>query len=539
MLATHFEWSLQLENAYLRRDWMKIAAGVALLPGAATMAWAQPVKRLRIGLAAPNTTIDPHLQSNAPNNALATHIFDSLVVNDEASRSKPGLASSWKIIDETHWEFKMRPGIKFSDGTPFGPEDVKVSINRAGTIPSVASFRTYTRSIKSITASGNNLIFETTAPDPLLPNSLSRIRIISAKHKDTPSAEFNAGRAAIGTGPYVLKEYVPGSHVLLARNESYWGEKSPWPEVQLRIVTDAGARVANLLSGELDLIDEVPYEALERIKADKRFHLITGISSRVVYLAMDQSRDVTPFAFDQNGKPLPKNPFKNPRVRQAIDLAISRRAIIDRVMEGNAVLAAQFLPKGAFGTSPKVEPALYDPNKARALLAEAGFPNGFKLTIHGPNNRYVNDAKIVQAVAQMLTRVGIAATVEVMPWSVYAGKSANAEFSFCLGSWGVNTGETSNPLVGLVTTFNKEGGTGASNLGRYSNPQLDAKVMEATRTIDNTKRALLLAEASEIVFADRAILPLHYEKGMWAARKELGYVPRADQYTLATSIKQN
>lgn len=523
-----------------RRMLVGSALSMALLAPGATFsgsAYAQARSRLRIGLAAPNTTLDPHLQSNAPNNAVATHIFDSVIVNDEASRSKSGLAASWRVLDDMRWEFSFQPGVQFSDGSPLTVDDIKVSIERATTIPSVGSFRIYTRSIKAITAGEpGKFIVETHAPDPLLLNSLSRIRIIGAKYKDSASIDFNSGKAAIGTGPYLFKEYAPGSHTLLVRNDKYWGPKAPWDEVLLRIVADDGARIAGLLSGDLDLIEDVPREGLDRVKGDSRLHTISGVSSRMVFFAMDQSRDVTPFATDASGKPLPQNPWKNPKVREAVDMAISRQAIVERVMEGAAKPATQYLPPGGFGTSPNVKGTPYDPVKAKALLAEAGYPNGFHLTIHGPNNRYINDAKIVQAVAQMLTRIGIVSKVEVMPWAVYSGKSANAEFSFALGSWGVNTGETSNPLVALNLTYSKEAGTGASNLGRYSNPKLDDLVKHATRTMDDDKRARMLAEASEIVFGDRAILPLHHEGLTWAAKKALGYIPRADQYTLAMGV---
>jgi len=251
---------------------------------------------------------------------------------------------------------------------------------------------------------------------------------------------------------------------------------------------------------------------------------------------MDQKRDVTPFATDAAGKPLERNPFKDRKVREAIDLAINRQAIVERVMDGAAMIATQYLPPGGFGTSPNIKATAYDPAKAKALLAEAGYPNGFRLTIHGPNDRDTNDARIVQAVAQMLTRIGITAKVEVMPWAVYSNRNNNAEFSFSLGSWGVNTGETSNPIVALNVTYDKDAGTGASNFGRYSNPKVDELVKQAAHTMDDDQRAKLLAEVSEIVFTDRAILPLHHEGLIWAARKNIQYTPRADQYTLAMGV---
>jgi peptide/nickel transport system substrate-binding protein len=523
-----------------RRNFLNGLAG-SLAASQATswigVAAAQDRTTLRIGLSAPNTTLDPHLLSNAPNNAVATHVFDAIVANDFQSRSQPGLASSWKALDDTHWEFDLRPNARFSDGSPLTLEDIQVSIERATIIPSAASFRTYTRSVKSITAPApGKLLIETKTPDPLLPNSLGRIRIISAKFKDAPSADFNAMRAAIGTGPYVYKEYVPGSRVVLVPNPHYWGPKPPWSEVTLRIVTDAGARLASLLSGDLDIIEQAPYEGLEKVKADKRLQIIRGVSSRVVYLTLDADHDVTPYITGADGKPLPKNPLKDIRVRQALSMAINRQAIVERVMEGNAVVASQFLRPGGAGTSPNIKPVPYDAAKAKALLAEAGYPNGFRLTVHGPNDRIVNDAKIVQVLAQMFARIGVETKVEVMPWSVYSTKSQAHEFAVALGSWGVNTGETSNPLLALTATHNPSAGTGASNSGRYSNPALDAKLETAMKILDDGKREKLLGEACEIVFNDVALIPLHHEALVLGARKEIAFTPRADQYTLAMEV---
>ena len=503
------------------------------------IAAAQERATLRVGLSAPNTTLDPHLLSNAPNNAVATHVFDALVANDFQSRSQPGLAASWKVLDETHWEFTLRPNALFSDGSPLTLEDIRVSIDRATTIPSAASFRTYTRSIERITEpSPGKLLVETKTPDPLLPNSLGRIRIISAKFKDAPSSEFNAGRASIGTGPYVFKEYVPGSRVVLAPNPHYWGTPSPWSEVTLRIVTDAGARLAALLSGDLDIIEQAPYEGLEKIKSDSRLQIIRGVSSRVVYLTLDSDHDVSPYITGADGKPLPRNPLKDVRVRQALSMAINRQAIVERVMEGNALVASQFLPPGGAGTSANVKPTPYDPAKAKALLAEAGYPNGFRLTVHGPNDRIVNDAKIVQVLAQMFARIGVETKVEVMPWSVYSTKSNAHEFAVALNSWGVNTGETSNPLLALTATYNPNAGAGSSNSGRYSNPALDAKIRTAMKILDDREREKLLGEACDIVFDDVALIPLHHESLVLGARKDIAFTPRADQYTLAMDVKR-
>lgn len=525
-----------------RRALISGAAGA--LTAVPALGWPRPAAaqesdRLRIGMATPPTTLDPHFQSNAPNNAIAMHLFDALVNNDEASLPTPCLATSWRPLDDTHWEFVLRQGVKYSDGTPFQPEDLLASVERINTLPSPASYRTYTRSIKAITwPEPGKIVVETRAPDPLLLNSLGRIRIVAARHKETPTAEFNAGRAAIGTGPYLIKEFSQGSHLLLVRNEDYWGPKPAWKEVLVRMIADDGARTAGLLSGDLDIIEEVPFEAVERITRDQRFHIIRGLSSRIVYFAFDHARDVTPFATDPDGKPLPRNPMKDLRVRQAMSLAINRKAIVSQVMAGNAEVASQFLPKGAPGTSPNLDPIPFDPERAKKLLAEAGYPNGFRLVIHGPNDRYINDAKVVQAVAQMLTRIGIQTKVEVMPWSVYAAKYNNNEFTLHLRSWGVNTGETSNPLTAVTGTYDKDRGTGSSNGGRYSNPAADQTVLKATQTLDDKARNQLLAEASEAVFNDVGIIPLYHELVQYAARKGIDYKTRGDQYSLAMGIRK-
>jgi peptide/nickel transport system substrate-binding protein len=509
------------------------------LAASVSPARAQDASRLRVGLSAPNTTMDPHLQSNAPNNAVASHIFDALVTNDPQSRSLPGLAESWTVEGDTRWVLKLRQGVTFSDGSPFTAADAIASLQRATDLPSTASFRTYTRNIASMSAPDpHTLVLETRGPDPLLANSLSRVRIISARFKDAPTGDFNAGRAAIGTGAFALREYVPGSHVALVRNEKWWGSRLPWSEVNLRIVTDPGARLASLLAGDLDFIEDVPAQGAERVKADQRLHLLRGISSRLIYFSMDQLRDVTPFVTRADGTPISPNPLRDVRVRQALTMAINRQALAERVMDGNAIPANQFLPNGGPGTAPDLPPIPFDPTRAKALLAEAGFPQGFHLTLHGPNNRYINDARVVQSVAQMFTRIGVETKVEVMPWSVYAGRSAAREFSIGLTGWGVNTGETSNPLSALIATPDKPAGLGIANDGGYSNPAVDAKVKQALRTMDESARNALLGEACGVAFRDVAILPSHHEVSVWAARKNLSYATRADQYTLAMGIGQ-
>jgi len=298
------------------------------------------------------------------------------------------------------------------------------------------------------------------------------------------------------------------------------------------------ARVAALLAGDVDMIDVVPTADIPRLKENPNVVLSQGVSNRVIYLHMDQFRDESPFITGTGGK----NPLMDQRVRKAISKAINRPAIVERVMEGVALPAGQLLPEGFFGVSPALKPEKYDPEGAKKLLADAGYSNGFGLTLHGPNDRYINDAKICQAIGQMLARVGIDAKVETMSKSVFFSKASRGgpnkspAFSFILVGWGSGTGEASSPLKSLLHTYDKEKGLGASNRGRYSNTEMDKLVQQALATVDDAKREKLLQQATQIAIEDLGIIPLHYQVNVWATRKGLAYTPRTDEYTLATSV---
>jgi peptide/nickel transport system substrate-binding protein len=256
----------------------------------------------------------------------------------------------------------------------------------------------------------------------------------------------------------------------------------------------------------------------------------------MIFFHLDSGRDRTPFVSDKTGKPLDKNPFKDARVRRAISKAINRQAIAERVMEGLALPAGQFVPEGFFGYVPALKPEPYDPEGARKLLAEAGYRDGFTVTLHGPNNRYVNDEQIVQTVAQMLARIGIATRVETLPFSVYMTRARKYDFSAALLGWGVSTGEASYPLGSLVATVSAQKGMGPFNWSQYSNEKMDALLEQALATVDNAKREKLLQEATEIALRDQAVIPLHYQVNTWAMRRGFSYQPRTDEYTMATGV---
>jgi peptide/nickel transport system substrate-binding protein len=491
---------------------------------------------LRIGLGADVTSMDPHFVNLFPNNNIAEHVFEKLITLDADSRLIPGLAESWKAVDPTTWEFKLRKGVKFHDGTEFTAEDVAFSIDRVGKIPnSPGPFTVYTKAIKEVQIVDPYTIrFKTGTVYPILPNDLSTIYIVSKKVASGLGTEdFNSGKAMVGTGPFKFVGFKRGDRVEMARNDAYWGAKPAWARVTFRILPSDPTRVAALLSGDVDAIENIPTADFTKLKANPNFTTSEKTSHRIIFYHVDQFRENSPFVTDKSGKPLEKNPLMDVRVRQAISKGIDREAIKSRVMEGLAVPSANLVPAPMFGHNPSLQPDKYDPEGARKLLAAAGYPNGFALTIHGPNNRYVNDDQISQTVAAMLQRIGIQTRVETMPMGVYLGRASKLEFSFAMLGWGASTAEVSSPLRSHLATYDKDRGMGTFAWGRYSNKKVDELIAQALETVDDAKREKLLQEAVGIAMNELGLIPLHHQINTWATRKGVTYTPRTDEYTLA------
>jgi peptide/nickel transport system substrate-binding protein len=506
---------------------------VSLLTGAAALA-----ADLTIGLSTPITSLDPHFHNLTPNNSLGRHVFETLIRQDESQRMQPGLAESWRALNELEWEIKLRKGVKFHNGQPFTADDVIATFKRVPNVPnSPASFAFFVRPIVDIKAVDPlTLRLKTDKPHPLLPNDMVAVMILPKSVAETAKTEdFNSGKAMIGTGPYRLAEYVAGDRVVLKRHDGYWGQKPAWDNVRFKMIPSAPARVAALLAGDVQMIEGVPTADIAKLSKDGRVTLSSAVSNRIIYLHLDSGREKnSPFVTTADGKPMEANPLRDARVRRAISKMIDRDAIVSRIMEGQAVAAGQLLPEQFFGTSKNLKPERYDPDGAKKLLAEAGYPNGFGLTLHAPNNRYINDAQVAQAVAQFLSRNGIPTKLETMPSNVFFSRGSKLEFSFLLAGWGAETGETSSPLRSLLATYDQKAGLGTANRGRFSDPGVDALLTQALTTIDDTKRGIMLARASEKAVGElMGRVPLHYEVSTWATRKDLSYKARADQYTFA------
>jgi peptide/nickel transport system substrate-binding protein len=501
---------------------------------------AAPAADLSIALGGDVTSMDPHFHNLTPNNNIGAHVFETLVAKDAGGRFKPALAESWRAVDDTTWEFKLRKGVRFHDGSIFTAADVVFSIDRIPNVPNSPSpFTAYTKQVtEKIVVDPWTLRLKSAAPYPQMPIDISTVLIVSSKAAaGATTDDFNTGKATVGTGPFKFVRWQRGDRIELARNDAYWGPKAPWDRVTFRIITSDPTRVASLLAGEVRAIENVPTADLAKLSRNKDLAVYRTVSVRLMYLHLDTARDKTPFVTDKAGKPLDRNPLKDLRVRRAMSKAINRPALVERVMEGAAVATGQLMPVGFFGYTLALKPEQYDPDGAKKLLAEAGYPDGFGLTLHAPNNRYVNDEQIAQTIAQMLARVGIQTRVDAMPASVYFSRGSKLEFSFMLVGWGADTMEASSPLKALLATFSKDKGMGTANRGRYSNPKLDAVLEQALATVNDFNRERLLREATELGVGDLGIIPLYHQHNLWAARRGIAYEARADERTYAHEFK--
>ncbi|MBC7718837.1 MAG: ABC transporter substrate-binding protein [Chitinophagaceae bacterium] len=517
-----------------------LLAGVvaALFAIAAPVAYAQEFK---LAMSSPPTSMDPHFYNLFPNLNVSDHVFQTLVTMDADSRVIPGLAESWTLVNNLTWEFKIKKGSKFHDGTDVTAEDVEWSMDRPSTIVgSPGKFDVYTKAIinkKIIDA--NTIRFTTKEPYPLMLADLTSIYIVSKKAtQGLSSDDFASGKGMVGSGPYKFVKFLRDDRLELERNDAFTGKKPAWSKVTLRFIPNATTRLAALLAGDVQAIENVPTPDLASVKANSAIGLYSKVSHRVIYLYPDTRREKSPFVTDKDGKPMDKNPLMDPRVRTALSMAINREAIRDRVMEGLSEPTNNLVPATLFGNNPNLKTVKFDPEGAKKLLATAGYPNGFGITLHTSNNRYVNDEKIAQTIAQMYSRIGVATKVEGLPMSVYSARGAKQEYSMGLLGWGAQTGEVSSPLRALLACDNPAKGLGGFNWLKYCNPKMDELLVKALNTVDDKARSALLQEATAIAINDGGVIPIHQQVTTWATKKGIAYIPRTDERTHAYEFVQ-
>lgn len=494
----------------------------------------------RIAVQTETSSIDPHFALVGANQAIAQHMFDAIVASDEQMHPAPGL-TEFSNPQPDIWEFRIRADARFHDGAPVTAEDIRASVERMPRVPnSPAPFVRLSGAVAAVeVVDARTIRLRSRGPDPsVLLNAMTAYVIPARIAAAATTAEFNTGQAAIGSGPWRFEEWQRGSFLLLSRNDAYWGQAPAFAAARIRFVANDAARLAALLAGDVDLIDAVPPGELARLRARPELGVTATPSSRVIYLALDQANDVSSFVTARDGKPLTANPLKDARVRRALSIAINRAAIVERVLDGAATATGQLAVPGQVGYDPGLAPPAFDLAAARALLAEAGYADGFRITLHSPNNRYVEDDKTAQAVAQFWTRLGLDARVEVMPSNVFFTRAGRREFSAFLIGFGHSAGDAWPGLSQVVHSFDAARGLGGLNRARYSNPAFDLLLEQARGMLDMQARDALLRQAQRLAFQqDAAILPLHVPYNIWAHRARFAYDGGQDENTLAQHLR--
>lgn len=518
------------------RHWISLtfAAAIALT---ALPALAQD---LTIGRASEPQSIDPQFSRTGNNQMTSLHIFDRLVLTDKNVRSMPGLAERWENVDPLTWMVHLRQGVTFHDGSPFTAEDVVFSLTRAPDVPnSPASFGGSVADIDTMEIVDDHTIkFTSKTPSPLFIETIGTVYIVSkAATENATNEDFNSGKAAIGTGPYKFVSWSPGDRLEIVRNDDYWGEKPAYENVTMRFISNDAARVAALLSGAVDLIDVVPPADLPSLRSNSDLKVYDTPTVRLIYLALNQAEDA-PGLTDLAGALLPVNPLMDARVRTAISMMIDRQAIIDRLLYGAGEAAGQIVPEGVFGYNPDIKVPAYDPEGAKALLAEAGYPEGFGITIYGSNDRFSQDGELAQVLGQFLARGGLKVNgVETLPYSVFSKEAGNNAYGSFVFSYGNSTGEASRGLVSAIHTYDKERNLGTLNRFRYSSPAFDQAILAATEIFDEQEREKALQAAAVIPAEETAIVPLYFQALSWASKASVDFDARRDERTLAMGAR--
>ncbi len=516
----------------LRRDLLLAAPALVVAPAAAR---AQAPRTLTIGMAGVPTGLDPHFHSTNNNNALLRQVFNPLIDLDNQSRIVPVLAESWRLLSDQVWEFRLREGVRFHDGTPFEAEDIAFTIARVPQVPnSPGPFTPAVRSVRDVeVVDARTVRFHTREPTPFFDRDITGVMMLSRRlHATSALADFNQGRAMVGTGAYRFVSYAQGERLELARNPDFWGPAQPWERVVVRFLTNNGARVAALMAGDVDLIDQVPVQDVARLGQDQRLALFSIDSTTTSYLFPDAVREQAPFVTDRQGNPLARNPLRDQRVRQAMSLAIPREAIVSRLLAGQGRAAEQFAAPPLPDRLRGLPPIPQDLDRARALLREAGFADGFRLALHGPNGFFPADSDILQAIAQGFTRAGMETRVEVLPPANFFSRATQREFGLFMTTFTTST--AANMLRQVLMTHDAQAGTGPFNRQRYSNPAVDAPLAEALRTMDEERRNALTAQAMRAATEDLGVIPVHYLRNNWAGqRNRVRYDPSPLWYTNA------
>ncbi|MEY4979634.1 MAG: hypothetical protein RLZZ352_1904 [Pseudomonadota bacterium] len=490
-------------------------------------------------------TWDIHSQNNALANGVHASVYESLVYyNSRTYKLEPVLATSWKQVSPTQLRMSLRQGVKFHDGAPFTADDAVFSLERA--MSKTSNFAVYTQGIdRVVKVDANTIDIFTQGPNPVLLNQLTELRMMnkawaeknnSVAPKDIRTKEENfAHRNANGTGPFMLKEWQPDQKLVLTRHNGWWGKtEGNVTEVVYTPVKAVATRMAALLSGEVDLVLDPSPQDLPRVRADSNLKVIDGIENRTIFLGMDQFRDELPGSNIKG-----KNPLKDQRVRKALYQAIDMDTIARVTLRGLGQPTGALVAPQVNGWTQGVHKRYpFDVAAAQKLLADAGYKDGFEVDFACPNNRYINDEQICQAVTAMWAKVGVKAKLRTLPLVTYFPMIQRYEASIYMLGWGVPTFDALYSLQSLTRSVGA-GGDGNYNVGRYSNPQMDALVERTKKETDLKLRTELLTKALQLQNDDVAHIPLHNQIIPWAMKKNIDVVHRADNRLDWRLIKVN
>lgn len=486
-------------------------------------------------------TLDPHSQNQGVTHNFNHHIYETLLGRDVEGTLYPSLATDWHVKegDDTVWVFKLREGVKFHNGNDFTAEDVVFSMTRAKSEHS--NMKQLHADVVSVSATDDYTVeFQMAGPSPLYPNNLTNTFVMdktwSEEHNLQGVQDFAAGednyavRNENGTGPYVLVSRDPDVRSVLKTFDGHWAEAPAVTEIIWTPITDAATRIAALLSGEVDLVQDVPVQDIERLKNTAGITVSSGPENRVIY-----------FGYKANDVPLPssnitdRNPLADNRVREAMNIAVDRQAIHQIVMRGQSVPTCIPNPPFVNGWTPELDacPAI-DLERARTLLADAGFADGFSITLDTPNNRYVNDEAISQAVVGMLGQIGINVTLASRPVAQHSPLVVDNKSDFYLLGWGVPTFDSAYVFNDLIHTKGSDYGT--YNGGLYSNPELDAKISSLGVMTDLEARDKIVAEIWEVVKADHVLMPIHNQMLSYAMKDNITLAVHPEDQPLMTTL---
>ncbi len=512
-----------------------------------------PTRELTIGLAGDAYSLDPYPLNETITNGINHHIFEPLVRKNPSLQNEGVLAESWEVNDDgTVWTFKLREGVKFHNGNTFDVNDVLYTYERA--LTDMSAFKGMLSTLDSMRAI-DDYTFEMTMiqPNVLL---LSQINSLVIMDKETCEglSDEEIALTPVGTGMYKLVEHVREDRVVFERNEEYWGEKPEATKVTYKPITNEGTRTANIISGAVDMITDVPVRDTVIIETDDKIKIMDAPSLRVIYLNL-AGWTATPSLDSEKPMKSPdgSNPFQKIEVREAIYRAIDEETIIKQVMNGFAVPAATYIPEGFNGYNPNVKRLSFDPEKAEALLDEAGYPKQddgyrFEITLDASNDRYVNDGDIAAAVAGYLEKVGIKVNINLMSRTVFfsyisASNKTGDNTHLCMTGWADSGGEST--LMGMDMIYSKtqdgsvKDGFGGVNRGFYTNEKVDALVDQAMSTTDEVNRDQIMQEAWQIAADDISYIPLHFQKDIYAVSDRITYTPRYNKYVYAWDVTFN